>query len=83
MQFNTIKEMEDELKKITSFSKLKEDITFKSQGQIITLKFIGMGTFTDKKELSYLSNETADRLKISITGENDDIIVTATKISRA
>lgn len=83
MQFNTIKEMEDELKKITSFKKLKDDITFMSQGQSITLKFIGMGSFSDTKELSYLSNETTDRLKITISGDNENISVLATKVSRA
>lgn len=83
MQFNTIKEMEDELKKITSFKKLKDDITFMSQGQSITLKFIGIGSFSDTKELSYLSNETTDRLKITISGDNENISVLTTKISRA
>lgn len=82
MKFNTTKEMELELRKITSLNLLKNDITVISQGNTIIFKFIGIGSSAISKEASYLSNETADSLRIVFTGDQN-IIISDVKLTRA
>lgn len=84
MKFKSVKEMEMELVKVTSLKALKEDIIFISQGNTIILKPIGTGVCGGETEIAYLSNETADKLKITYTGSSGDAItVSKIKLTRA
>lgn len=83
MKFNTVREMETELKKVTSLRKLQEDITFASQGKFITLEYIGTGASAKGKEVSYIGGQTADSLRIAFDGNGDTITVTEVKTTRA
>ena len=83
MKFTSVKEMEASLLKVTSLQALKEDIIFNSQGNTITLKMIGIGSIAGATEIAYLSNETADKLKIVYAGSGDAITVSKVKLTRA
>jgi hypothetical protein len=83
MKFNSVKEMEAGLLKVTSLKTLKEEIIFASQGNTIVLKPIGLGTSAGETEAAFLSNETSDKLKIVFSGSGDTISVTRVKLTRA
>ena len=83
MKFTSVKEMEAALLKVTSLRVLKDDIIFNSQGSTITLKVIGLGSIGGATEIAYLSNETADKLKIVYSGSGDAITVSKVKLTRA
>ena len=81
MKFNSIREMETNLKNVTSLKSLQEDITFATQGQFITVSFIGIGSSAAGQEISYLGKETADSLRINYTGNDNNITVTSVKLT--
>lgn len=82
MKFKTVKEMEAELKNITSLKSLEEDITFNSQGETITVKYVGTGSSSESKEIAYLGDETPDTVRVDYNGDGDSITVTNVKITR-
>ena len=82
MKFNSIREMETNLKNVTSLKSLQEDITFATQGQFITVSFIGISSSAAGQEISYLGKETADSLRINYTGNDNNITVTSVKLTR-
>ena len=82
LNFNTIKEVEDKLKTVTDIKVLHGDITFKSQGEIHTCKFIGSGSAAGSKELVWLADIGASQVRIVYTGENHNITVTEVKVTK-
>lgn len=82
MKFKTVREMEEQLKKVTSLKELQQDITFVSQGQTITVRYLGQGPSGGVQTVAYLGDETSDMLKVSFNGEGNNISVTEVKINR-
>ena len=75
MNFNTIKEMESELSKITNLNELKHDITFKSQGVFYKVKFINVGSAAGKSDVYYMGEDTASNIRVEFTGSDRNIKV--------
>lgn len=82
MKFSTIKEMDTKLKEITDKSLLEEDITVMSQGVEIFLQYIGEGSNTDGKAISYMGTTTADNMRVKFTETPTGIEVYEVKVVR-
>ena len=81
MKFNSVKEMEAGLMKVTSLEQLKEDMTFTSLGNVITVKVLGVGSSMGQQEVAYGGYETADQMKVQFSGTGDAITVSKVKVS--
>ncbi len=81
MKFNSVKEMEQALMKITNANKLRENIIFKSQGKLYEVQFLNIGTSVDETEAVYIGNETSTNMKVIFTGTGDAITVTRIKVN--
>ena len=79
MEFTNVKQMEAELKKVTSLDELKEDITFTTQGEIITVKFMGDGSSSVSKEVFYMAEDDVDTVRVEFSGDGNNITVTNVK----
>jgi hypothetical protein len=82
MKFNTVKEMETELKKATSLKALQENITFVTQGNLVEVEYLGTGKNALTQDVVYLSREDVHSVRITFEGEGDAITVTNVIVHR-
>lgn len=82
MKFKTIKEMKEELAKVTNLKDLHQDMTFLSQGQSITVRYIGEGSALGVKSVAYVSDETASSARVEFTGSGRNINVTNVLVNK-
>jgi hypothetical protein len=82
MKFKSTRELETELRKVTSLKTLQEDITLISLGETIVVKPLGVGMSGGQKEIAYLGENNATSLKVTFTGEGDAVTVTEVKLTK-
>jgi len=91
MKFKTIKEMKDELSKVTDVNELHQNMSVYSQGQLITFRYIGDGSTAIRgvdgeaggnMSSVYVSDETASSARVEYTGRGNSINVTYVTINK-
>ena len=81
MKFNTIREMEIALSKITNLNDFGETIVFKSQGILYTVRFAGK-SYGGNREIYFIGDNTACNIRISFTGDGRNINVTEVSVKK-
>lgn len=91
MKFNTIKEMKDKLAAVTNVKDLHEDMTFLSQGQSITVRYIGDGSVAYRgvdgqiggnMSAVYVGDDTSSSARVEYTGSGRNITVTYVSVNK-
>lgn len=91
MNFKTIKEMKEKLSQVTDVNDLHQNMSVYSQGQLITLRYIGDGSVAFRgidgeadgnMSSVYVSDETASSARVEYTGRGNSINVTYVTVNK-
>jgi hypothetical protein len=84
MKFNSVKELENFLRNVTSTKDIQQDISYKNvSGVPVTVKFIGAGTVSGVNNMVWMSNVDVNVVQIEYTGDNNSIVVSKVKVTKA
>ena len=82
MKFETVRKMDEEIKKFTSLEQLENEIVVTSQGTKLIFEKVASGKTMGIDNTFYMCNETADSFRVIYTLDGSSITVTETKLSR-